>query len=118
MNQACPAAAGNGGRYSALSHEPGANPARLDIRTLAEIGVDMSPIRKILGGVTIGGQNHAVGKLENGKFAAGFLHEGKDVDASHQFESISTAFDHWHASLPDGESAATPVKSSWPFKPA
>ncbi|OIQ73301.1 hypothetical protein GALL_450650 [mine drainage metagenome] len=77
----------------------------------------MSPIRKILGGVMIGGKIHAVGKLENGKFAAGFLHEGKDVDDSHQFECIRAAFDHWYASLPDGKSTSTPVTGSRTFRP-
>jgi hypothetical protein len=79
--------------------------------------MEMSPIRKILGGVMIGGKNHAVGKLGNGKFAAGFLHEGKGVDDSRQFECLSAAFDHWYASLPDGKLTSTPVTRFRTFKP-
>ena len=70
----------------------------------------MSRIRKILGSINIEGTKHAIGKLENGKFAVGKLYVTQVIDETQYFACINTAFDHWYAGLNDGEIFSNGIK--------
>lgn len=53
-----------------------------------------------MGRVNKGKINHSVGKLENGRYAVGYLVPGQTVKIAAQFETLDAAFDHWLATLP------------------
>lgn len=59
-------------------------------------------VRKILGGVSVGGApvKYGIGKLQNGKYAVGHLLPGQTVPTNRMFETLDAAFDHWYATLP------------------
>lgn len=57
-------------------------------------------VRLILGGIDLGTRQHAIGKLNNGRYAVGHLWPGKPVPPQHQFASLDAAFEYWYANLP------------------
>lgn len=63
-------------------------------------------VKKILGEVRVNGRKHAIGKLENGRFAVGPLFLGQRIKPGQQFETVDSAFDHWYATLPMTRTAA------------
>ena len=57
-------------------------------------------IRKVLGGISLDGAIHGIGKLENGKYAVGFLVVGEPVAVHSQFDNLDAAVEHWFDVFP------------------
>lgn len=55
----------------------------------------MSKMRKILGFVSILKEGHAIGKLEDGKYAVDLLHANKQIISRRVFDCLDSAFDFW-----------------------
>lgn len=56
-------------------------------------------VRKILGNINLPQGNHAVAKLDNGRYAVGNLSYGKTIPVDSQFPDLDSAFAYWSKEL-------------------